>query len=167
MSPFRNPSSPTAIAGAALPPGAALLAQARALQLAAESGQARPLLRGKNLGLLCEAVDDPDAALLRRAAVELGAQVAHLRPSLSELSTTEDIQHAARVLGRLYDAVACQGVAPALVQQLRHHASVPVHEGIASPNHPAAALAGQLEGDCSPDDKRCFLLQALLLATMG
>lgn len=145
----------------------AVLANARTLQRAAEAGTTQPLLRGKNLGLLCEADDDGDAALFRRAAVELGAHVAHIRPSLSELSTPQEVQHTARMLGRLYDAVECQGMAPALVQQVGNDAGVPVYDGIASQDHPTAKLAELLGRDTSPADNRRFVLQAVLLTTIA
>jgi ornithine carbamoyltransferase len=144
----------------------AMLANARTLQRAAASGKGQLLLRGKNLGLLCEAADDQDTALLRRAAVELGAHVAHIRPSLSELSTPHEVEHTARMLGRLYDAVVCQGMPPALVQQVRDDAGVPVYDGIAFWDHPAARLAEQ-SGDTSPDDSRRFMLQAILMSTIS
>ena len=145
----------------------AVLASARTLQRAAGAGKVQPLLRGKNLGLLCEADDDRDAALFRRAAVELGAHVAHIRPSLSELSTPQEVQHTARLLGRLYDALECQGMAPALVQQVGNDAGVPVYDGIASQGHPTAILAALLGGDTSPADNRRFVLQAVLLNTIA
>jgi len=145
----------------------AVLANARTLQRAAEAGKTQPLLRGKNLGLLCEADGDADAALFRRAAVELGAHVAHIRPSLSELSTPQEVQHTARMLGRLYDAVECQGMAPALVQQVGADAGVPVYDGIASQDHPTAKLAELLGGDTSPADNRRFVLQAVLLSAIA
>ena len=145
----------------------AVLASARTLQRAAGAGKVQPLLRGKNLGLLCDANEDGDAALFRRAAVELGAHVAHIRPSLSELSTPQEVQHTARLLGRLYDAVECQGMAPALVQQVGSDAGVPVDDGIASRNHPTAHLAELLDGDASPADNRRFVLQAVLLNTIA
>ena len=144
----------------------ALLANARSLQRAAKAGETQPVLRGKNLGLLCEADNDGGAALFRRAAVELGAHVAHIRPSLSELSTPLEVQHTARMLGRLYDAVECQGMAPALVQQVGNDAGVPVYDGIASRGHPTANLADLLGGDTSPADNRRFVLQAVLLSTI-
>jgi len=144
----------------------AVLASARTLQRAAQTGTTQPLLRGKNLGLLCEA-DDDDAALFRRAALELGAQVAHIRPSLSKLSTPRDVQHTARVLGRLYDAVECQGAPLALVQQLGNDAGVPVYDGLASQDHPTAYLADLLGGDTSAADNRRFVLQAVLLSTLA
>ena len=145
----------------------AVLASARTLQQAAGVGNTQPLLRGKNLGLLCDADDDSVAALFRRAALELGAHVAHIRPSLSESSTPQEVQHTARILGRLYDAVECQGMAPALVQQVGNDAGVPVYDGIASRDHPTAHLAELLGGDASSADNRRFVLQAVLLSTIA
>ena len=144
----------------------AVLLSARAFQQAAQAGTTQPLLRGKKLALLCEAADDGDAVLFRSAAVELGAHVAHIRPSLSELSTPQEIQSNARVLGRLYDAVECQGMTPDLVLQVRTDAGVPVYDGLASPRHPTARLADRLDGDAAHADKRRFVLQAVLLSTI-
>lgn len=144
----------------------ALLATAGALQCAALAGTTQQLLRGKNVGLLSE-IDDDDAALFRSAAVELGARVAHIRPSLSELSRFHDVQHTARVLGRLYDAVECQGMATALVQQMRQDAGVPVYDGLATLQHPTARLAELLGGDAGPAVKRRFVVQAVLLSTLA
>ncbi|MEO5509444.1 MAG: ornithine carbamoyltransferase [Longimicrobiales bacterium] len=144
----------------------ALLVDARALQRAAAAGHTQPLLRGKNFGLLCEA-DDVDAALFRSAAMEMGARVAHIRPSLSELSTPQEVRRTARMLGRLYDAVECQGMVRALVQQVSNDAGVPIYDGIASKNHPTARLAELLGNGTSPADNRRFVLQAVLLSTMG
>ncbi len=144
----------------------ALLVSARGLQYAAQAGTTQPLLRGKNLALLCEAADDGDAALFRSAAIEMGAHVAHIRPSLSELSTPQEVQSTARVLGRLYDAVECQGMTPALVLQVATDAGVPVYDGLATPRHPTAKLAELLDGDAASADKRRFVLQAVLLSSI-
>ena len=144
-----------------------LLAQARELQRAMRAGSPQRALRGKNLGLMCDASDDGDAALFQRAASTLGAHVAYLRPSLSELSTPDEVSHTARVLGRLYDAVDCVGMAPALVRSIGTHAGVPVFESIASPRHPIAQLADQLDGGTTHDDKRCLVIQAVLLNALN
>ncbi|MDE2400400.1 MAG: ornithine carbamoyltransferase [Burkholderiales bacterium] len=149
----------------------AVLTHARTLQRAALAGATQALLRGKNLGLLCKAEadggQDGDAALFRRAAMELGAHVAHIRPSLSELSTPQEVQHTARMLGRLYDAVECQGMDPSLVQQVALAAGVPVYDGIASQGHPTARLSNLLDGGATSADKRRFVLQAVLLSTIA
>ena len=145
----------------------ALLANARSLQHAARAGKTQPLLRGKKLGLLCDADKDADAALFRSAAVELGAHVAHIRPSLSERSSAQEVEHTARVLGRLYDAIECQGMEAGLVAQVGSEAGVPVYDGIASARHPTARLAEQLDRDAPTEENRRFVLQAVLLSTIA
>jgi ornithine carbamoyltransferase len=101
-----------------------------------------------------------------RAASELGAHVSRIRPSLSELSTPGEVQHAARLLGRLYDAVECLGMEPALVRQVGDGAGVPVYDGLASARHPTARIAGLLGGDASEADNRRFVVQAVLLGSL-
>jgi ornithine carbamoyltransferase len=144
----------------------ALLDGARALQQAEASGQAQRLLRGKNLGLLCADAAQADAVLFRRAATDLGARVAHVAMSLSEGSSAQDVTHTARMLGRLYDAVECQGMAPTVVQGVAAEAGVAVYDGVATPGHPTAHLAYQLDHGIAPADKRRYVLQALLLHTI-
>lgn len=136
-------------------------AQAQALLEAARAGQAQPLLlKGRKLGLLCEDAQAGQALLFLRAAGALGAHVAHLRPSLWHFDTPAEVQHTARMLGRLYDAVECQGMAPGLVRQIGLWAGVPVFPHLAGQAElpDAAASAG--------DDTRRFVLQALLLQAL-
>ena len=147
---------------------ASVLENARRLQTEAQAGEPQPLLlSGKHLVLLCEDDTDACAVLFRRAAGELGAHVAHIRPSASGLATPPEVQRTARMLGRLYDAVECQGMATALVRQLRRDAGVPVYDGIASREHPSAELAESLGAGGSPADRRRFVLQAALLQTIA
>lgn len=143
-----------------------LLAQARALRSAAQAGALQPLLRGKRLGLLCEDEAGGDAELFRRAARELGADVAHIRPSLSSLSSGQEVEHTARVLGRLYDALECQGMARELVDRIRQQADVPVYDGLASAAHPSAGLACELGPEVAAADARRYLLQAALIGSL-
>jgi len=145
----------------------ALLAVARDLQMASQAGLNGRILRGKNLALLCDAVDANGAALFQRAASDMGAQVAHLRPSLSKLSTPQEVQHTARVLGRLYDALDCVGMPPELVRQIGVAAGVPVFESLSSSWHPSARLASLLDGDAAEADKRCAVMQAVLLGALA
>jgi ornithine carbamoyltransferase len=143
----------------------AVLEEARRLKRAALAGSTKALLRGKKLGLLSEA-DDDDVALFCSAAAELGAHVSHVRPSLSDLSTPEKVRRTSQLLGRLYDAVECQGMAGGLVEQLSNDAGVPVYDGITGARHPTARLAEQLGTDTSPQANRRFILQAVLLSTI-
>lgn len=87
-----------------------VLENARALQRAAEAGELRALLRGRKLGLLCEAeaAGDDEAVMFCSAAAELGAHVAHIRPSLTEMSPPQEVRRTSRMLGLLYDAVGAR-----------------------------------------------------------
>lgn len=146
----------------------ALLASARALKQVASTGLLRPSLRAASLGLITESDGSPEAALFQAAARELGARVVCIRPSVAQLASPDDVRDTARVLGRLYAAIECQGLLPAVVAQIRQHAGVPVFDALAGPQHPSAALAGEL-GDDQGDDglnRRC-ILQAILLGALA
>jgi ornithine carbamoyltransferase len=149
------------------PPGLAeiLLANARLLQRAEPGPDTDGLLRGKNLGLVCDSEENVDAALFREAAEALGASVSHIRPELAPTGgvTGGSLLRTARLLGRLYDAIECQGLAPALVLQLGREAGVPVFDGIATPGHSIAQLALELAGPEALEKKRRLLVQAVLL----
>ena len=145
----------------------ALVGFARALQRATRAGTTQRALRGKNLAVLCDTADVDGAALFRRAASDLGAHVAQLRPSLSILSTAQEVQHTAQYLGRLYDALDCVDMPPDLVRRIAAAAGVPVFEAISSKRHPTWNLADRLDDRATPDENRCAVLQAVLLGALA
>lgn len=154
------------------PGEAELVALALRLRQLARAGALPRLLRGKNIGLLCGAASARDPVPLLRAAGELGAQVATVRWSPSTASADSgvsndhrphEVQHTGRMLGRLYDAVVCQGMPAALVRQLAQAAGVPVYDDIAADAHPSARVAQALGDEVAPGDNRRFVLQALLV----
>jgi ornithine carbamoyltransferase len=122
----------------------ALIETARALKRADDAGAPQRLLRGKNLALLADD-DGADGALaFERAAAALGAHVAHIRPSHSRLTTGEDVAGTARLLGRLYDGIECEGLPLPLVAEVERHAGVPVFNGLAGRAHATRALGDLL-----------------------
>ena len=144
-----------------------LLAYARALQRLADAGQRLSLLRGKNLGLLCESDDGEEAVCFRRAATDLGARVAHIRPDLSLASSDSDVIETGRMLGRLYDGVECLGLDATVVRRLGAAAKVPLYDGIASRHHLTAKLAEELGAGDAFKQSRHFMVQAILLSTLS
>ncbi|MBS0435205.1 MAG: hypothetical protein JSR75_09995 [Proteobacteria bacterium] len=118
-----------------------VLDTARRLRLAARDGQAGAPLRGRNLALLNDAAPDDGADGLRSAALGLGAQVSHLRPSDSRLLTDNPDPATVRLLGRLYDAIDCEAMPPALVADVAREAGVPVFNGLGGSCHPTRVLA--------------------------
>ncbi len=146
----------------------ALLARANLLRCAADVGSwVDTPLRGRNIGLMCESGDSTAATLFRRAAVELGAHVTQLPPSLTAWSSIVEIRQTARILGRLYDGVECQGIPAALVRQMNAYAGVPFFDGIADVGHPTAMLAGRVGGRGSPEENRRFVVQAILIGAIA
>jgi ornithine carbamoyltransferase len=120
----------------------ALLDIAHALKRANATGSAQRPLRGKNLAVLSAKTAGSKPSDFQRAATELGAQVAHVRPGESQI---ERISHAARLLGRLYDAIDCEGLDDATLQQIDREAGVPVFNGLADDAHPTRVLATLLD----------------------
>lgn len=148
-----------------------LLARAGELLVSQRSPAERPgahqnLLRGKHIGLLCSPAHAHDGLLFTRAATALGAEVAPLRVSLAALGTPAQVQRMARVLGRLYDAVECLGLAPELVRCIGVESGVPVFEGLASGQHPTLRLASALGLQPGTDAARCVMIQTVLLSVL-
>lgn len=143
--------------------GSALLERARALHAAARRRPLSGLLAGKNVGLLCDAQNDADANVVEAAAAALGAHVALVRPNFSARGSAADIQQAARLLGRLYDVLACVGLTSAQVHGLKGAVGIPVFEWPAAPNPAAAGLVDPLDLDTADDAKRTLIIQAALL----
>ena len=145
---------------------ALVLANARLLQQAVEPPQRHRLLQGKNLALMCESADSADARRFRDAALDLGANVAHLRTGLAE--QPRDVRlHTARLLGRLYQGIECQGLPADTVGELASEAGVPVYDGVASATHPFARLASMLDDGGRLDRSWQLIVQAVLVSTIG
>ena len=144
-----------------------VLANARLLQHAVDPLQRLALLRGKNLALLCESAETADAARFRAAATDLGALVSHVRPSLSDLNEPEVRRHTARLLGRLYQGIECQGLPADLVGEVGRESGIPVYDGVATAAHPFARLASLLDDRGPPERTRQLILQAVLVSTIA
>lgn len=165
MSPIVERPQPAHCAPLSLTEAQALLDMALKLREAALSGRAQKLLRGKNLGLLCQDDTQPDALLFQRAAAELGAHVAHVAAGSRDTGAADEPDTTARLLGRLYDAIECQGMDAERVRRLARGTDITVFDGVATPRHPTAEVAARMAG---PDaDNRRFVLQAVLLKTFG
>jgi ornithine carbamoyltransferase len=143
-----------------------VLSYARMLRDASAAGSIRRLLQGKNIGLVCEVPDSAASTLFRSAATELGASVAHVKPSLSASSLAEEVQHTSRMLGRLYDAIEWQTESQALLALVQSTAGIPVYNGLGLPTHPTVALVARLNSNEPLEQLRRRVLQAVLVMTI-
>jgi ornithine carbamoyltransferase len=141
-----------------------VLERARSLLLASQAGRSTRALRGKNIGLVCAADECEESCMFKQAAAELGAQVADVRPSLTDESSEAEVAQTARMLSRLYDAVVLQGEhSRNFTSRLRAAAQVPVLEGIGSSTHVTAMLTSKADPMLNTADARRFVVQAVLL----
>lgn len=165
MSPYSSTPLPLTAPSKASNPhedGAAILHLARQLARLAGSGDQAQPLKGFNLAFVCESGDAADN-LFCMAARALGARVSLIPPSLTASSASADVQHTARVLGRLYAAVEWPGIPPALLEQLKREASIAVFGGISLRTHPLARLIDYLDIEATEDVKWRLLIQAALI----
>ena len=125
----------------------------KAASLAGGTGTGdRPLL-GKNIALLRSRPPEAQPSMLDRAALDLGARVAHVRLGPPIEPNGIQFRGLSQMLGRLYDAIDCASLTPAEVRQIERHAGVPVSDDLDSAGHPARALADLMtlrEHGCTP-----------------
>jgi ornithine carbamoyltransferase len=155
------PTSPLAAPARAGQPAAisavALEASIALLKANALAGVNQPLLRGRNIGILCEESQRPEVFLLQRAATDLGARVSLVRSGLNEEDALLAVERTGRVLGRLYDTLICIDVAAQVVERLRQAAGIPAIADLAGEWIALRAMHPDMEGEGR------YLLQALLV----
>lgn len=144
----------------------ALLATAEALRSRHAASDTSGLLKGVNIALLC---DQPgaseDAFIFEQAATRLGARVARIRSSDAGLGASADLAATARLLGRLYDAIECQGVDERVIAQLDAHSGIVVYNGIGLATNPVfLGLRPRMDGE--DPDLRETVIQSILLSTL-
>ena len=87
-------------------------------------------------------------------------------PAALERSSAQDLLHTARMLGRLYDAVECQGLDSGVVRQIGVLAGITVYDGLATDDALITRLALQLGDAALLAENRRYVLQALLLQSL-
>lgn len=141
-----------------------LVATARTLKQADATGTTQPLLKGKNIAVLCDNEPCQAADDFTAAAVALGARVSRLSQDAALLQDSGlGTIPASRMLGRLYDAVECDHLTPDGAARLQREVGVPVYNALARPDHPLQQL---MPAPIDAADRK-YLVQAALLHTMG
>jgi ornithine carbamoyltransferase len=138
--PHRHLWSPERLSGDDLQ---ALLDTAAALKRAQQRGDGWDPLRGRQLALLIDCHDEA-ALAFQRAVHDLGGSVALLDINDWQSSTGQRVPEAARMLGRLYDAIDCCGLPAPLLEQIDANCGVPVFNGVAQADHLLGVLAALL-----------------------
>ncbi|KVN99352.1 ornithine carbamoyltransferase [Burkholderia ubonensis] len=121
-----------------------LLDLARDLKRAKYSGTEQPRLVRKNIALIFEKTSTRTRCAFEVAAYDQGANVTYIDPTSSQIGHKESMKDTARVLGRMYDAIEYRGFSQEIVEELAHHAGVPVFNGLTDEYHPTQMLADVL-----------------------
>jgi ornithine carbamoyltransferase len=100
-------------------------------------------LRGRHIAVLAQHNDDATLGF-ERAVRELGGKATRLDARAWQSSAGARVADAARMLGRLYEAIDCSGLPAALLEQIDAHCGVPVFNGLARPDHPLSAIGAML-----------------------
>jgi ornithine carbamoyltransferase len=117
------------------------------LQLAAElkaakyAGSELPRLQGKNIALIFEKDSTRTRIAFEVAAYDQGAHVTYFGPTGTHIGTKESMKDTARVLGRMYDAIAYRGFGQEIVEELARYAGIPVYNSLTTEAHPTQVLA--------------------------
>jgi ornithine carbamoyltransferase len=117
-----------------------LLDLAAELKEAKREGRERRRLDGKTIALVFEKDSTRTRSAFEVAAYDQGAHVTYIGPSGSHLGGKETMKDTARVLGRMYDAIAYRGFDEHL-RELAEWSGVPVFNGLTEAWHPTQVLA--------------------------
>ena len=118
-----------------------ILDLARDLKRAKYAGTEVQLLCGKNIALIFEKASTRTRCAFEVAAYDQGANVTYLDPAGSHMGKKESVKDTARVLGRMYDAIAYRGSGQHIVKELAEYAGVPVFNGLTDEFHPTQMCA--------------------------
>ncbi|PZQ77278.1 MAG: ornithine carbamoyltransferase [Variovorax paradoxus] len=144
-----------------------IVGRARQLWTARQEGRPPQPLRGRHLGLVYAVACSRSQALFCDAAHALGAQVAVMPLQLRVDDPPHEVSSTARMLGRLYEAIECQGVEPIVVGRIAEHAGIPVLDDAAVRLASLDLLAQRVQPGLPARQGRTLVLQALILHALA
>jgi len=122
----------------------ALLDLSAELKAKKHAGGRGDALAGKNVALIFEKASTRTRCAFTVACFDEGAHAEYLGLSDIQLGAKESVKDTARVLGRMFDAIAFRGFAQQTVEELAANSGVPVYNALTDDDHPTQALADLL-----------------------
>jgi ornithine carbamoyltransferase len=98
-------------------------------------------LHGKTIALIFEKDSTRTRTGFEVAAYDQGAHVTYLGTAGSQIGHKESMKDTARVLGRMYDAIAFRGFRQQSARELAEFSGVPVYNALTDEEHPTQVLA--------------------------
>jgi ornithine carbamoyltransferase len=109
-----------------------------------ENGKARPLLRGKTLGMIFQKPSTRTRVSFEVGMYQLGGDALYLSANDIQLSRGETIEDTAKTLSLYLDCIMARVYDHKDVQTLADYASIPVINGLSDAFHPCQVLADLL-----------------------
>ena len=122
----------------------AILKLASTLKREQKGGRARPLLRGKALGMIFQKPSTRTRVSFEVGMYQLGGDAVYLSASDIQIARGETIEDTAKTLSGYLDCMMARVYDHADVQKLATHASIPVINGLSDAYHPCQILADLL-----------------------
>jgi ornithine carbamoyltransferase len=119
----------------------AILKLATKLKKEQKAGKARPLLRGKTLGMIFQKPSTRTRVSFEVGMNQLGGSAIYLGATDIQLARGETIEDTAKTLSRYVDCLMARVYDHADVQKLAASASIPVINGLSDAFHPCQILA--------------------------
>lgn len=121
-----------------------ILALAGKLKREQKGGKARPLLRGKTLGMIFQKPSTRTRVSFEVGMYQLGGDAVYLSASDIQLSRGETLEDTAKTLSLYLDCIMARVYDHKDVQTLAAYASIPVINGLSDAFHPCQILADLL-----------------------
>lgn len=121
-----------------------ILQLASKLKREQKSGKARPLLRGKTLGMIFQKPSTRTRVSFEVGMYQLGGDAVYLSASDIQLSRGETIEDTAKTLSLYLDCIMARVYDHKDIQTLAAYSSVPVINGLSDSFHPCQILADLL-----------------------
>jgi ornithine carbamoyltransferase len=104
-------------------------------------GKVHATLRGKSLGMIFEKSSTRTRVSFETGMFQLGGHALFLSSDDLQIGRGEPVSDTARVLARYLDGIMIRTFAQSTVEELAHHATIPVINGLTDLHHPCQVLA--------------------------